>query len=80
MVYCTQKECIQLREIFVGGSRKLMLRSMHRGEKYYVNSPFYSFFVAEFAREPGRPEYRIEFMNELEADRSELHFDLDFQA
>ena len=80
VVYGTQSVWIPLREIVGGGSRKLMLRSMHRGEKYYVNSPFYSFFVAEFAREPGRPEYRIEFMNELESDRSELHFNLDFQA
>ena len=48
------------------------------GDRYYINSPFYSFLILEAARRPGEPEYEIEFMNELESDRSELHFDLDF--
>ena len=56
-----------------------MLRSLHRGDLYYVNSPFYSFVTAEIARRPEEPEYRIEFMNELESDRSELHFKLNFR-
>ncbi|MBQ9338580.1 MAG: hypothetical protein IJS14_14915 [Lentisphaeria bacterium] len=75
----TQTVWIPLRKAVGGGRRKLLLRSMHRGERYYINSPFYSFYVLEIAREPDRPEYRIEFMNELESDRSELHFDLDFE-
>ena len=44
-----------------------------------ICSPFYSFVVLEIAREAGKPEYRIEFMNELESERSELHFNLNFQ-
>ena len=69
---------IPLRKIVGGGRRKLMLRSLHRGDMYYVDSPFYSFVVLDIAREAGKPEYRIEFMNELEPERSELHFDLEF--
>ena len=75
----TESVWIPLREIVGTGARKLLLRSMHRGDRYYVNSPFYSFFILEIARKPGKPEYSIEFMNELESDRCELHFDLDFQ-
>jgi len=72
----TESVWIPLREIVGTGEHKLLLRSLHRGDLYYVNSPFYSFVILEFAREAGRPEYRIEFMNELETERSELHFNL----
>ena len=75
----TESVWIQLREIVGPGEHKLLLRSLHRGEQFYVNSPFYSFVILEFAREAGKPEYRIEFMNELESERSELHFNLNFQ-
>lgn len=69
---------IPLRKIVGAGRHKLLLRSLHRGEQYYVNSPFYSFVVLEIAREAGKKEYQIEFMNELEGERSELHFTLNF--
>ena len=75
----TESVWIPLREIVGSGEHKLLLRSLHRGNMYYVNSPFYSFVVLEIAREAGKPEYRIEFMNELEPDRSELRFNLFFQ-
>ena len=70
---------IPLRGIIGEGEHKLLLRSLHRGEQFYVNSPFYSFVFLEIAREPGKPEYRIEFMNELESERSELHFNLNIK-
>ena len=76
----TESVWIPLREIVGKGEHKLLLRSLHRGEQYYVNSPFYSFVILEIAREPGCPDYRIEFMNELEYERSELHFDLKFES
>ena len=76
----TSSVWIPLREIVGAGQHKLLLRSLHRGEQYYVNSPFYSFVILEIAREPDRPEYRIEFMNELEEDRSELHFSLEISS
>jgi len=69
---------IPLREIVGAGSHKLLLRSLHRGEQYYVNSPFYSFVMLEIARKADHPDYCIEFMNELEGERSELHFTLNF--
>ncbi len=75
----TESVWIPLRNIVGGGKRKLLLRSLHRGEQFYVNSPFYSFMILEIARKAGHPEYHIEFMNELESDRSELHFTLDFE-
>ena len=75
----TESVWIPLSKIAGKGAHKFVLRSLHRGEQFYVDSPFYSFVVLEFAREPDRPEYRIEFMNELEPDRSELHFNLKFQ-
>ena len=75
----TESVWIPLREMVGGGKHKLLLRSLHRGEQYYVNSPFYSLGVLEIARKAGHPEYHIEFMNELESDRSELHFTLDFE-
>lgn len=75
----TESVWIPLRTIAGPGERKLLLRSLHRGDRYYVNSPFYSFVILEIAREAGTPEYRIEFMNELESKRSELHFNLNFQ-
>lgn len=75
----TSSVWIPLREITGSGKKHLMLRSLHRGDLYYVNSPFYSFVTAEIARRPEEPEYRIEFMNELESDRSELHFKLNFR-
>lgn len=74
----TESVWIPLREIVGGGRRKLLIRSLHRGEQYYVNTPFYSFVVLDIGREAGKSEYRIEFMNELEPERSELHFDLEF--
>lgn len=76
----TESVWIPLRGILGKGEHKLLLRSLHRGEQYYVNSPFYSFVILEIAREPGCPDYRIEFMNELESERSELHFDLKFES
>lgn len=70
---------IPLREIVGAGRHKLLLRSLHRGETC-AKVPFYSFVVLEIAREAGKAEYRIEFMNELEAERSELHFELNFEG
>ena len=75
----TESVWIPLREIVGPGEHKLLLRSLHRGDLYYVNSPFYSFVFLEVARTPDRPDYCIEFMNELEPDRSELHFRLNFE-
>jgi len=74
----TCSDWLPLRKIVGDGAHKLMIRSLHRGDRYYINSPFYSFLILEVARRPGEPEYEIEFMNELESDRSELHFDLNF--
>ena len=74
----TASAWIPLREIVGAGSHQLLLRSLHRSEKYYVNSPFYSFVMLEIARKADHPDFCIEFMNELEGERSELHFTLDF--
>ena len=75
----TRSAWIPLRKIVGAGRHKLRLRSLHRGDLYYVNVPFYSFVFLEIARESDRADYCIEFMNELEPDRSELHFNLEFE-
>lgn len=62
----------------VKGVKNLAIQSFHRGDKYYVNSPFYSFIQAELAEKPGTADYVVKFMNEVESDRSILHFSLDF--
>lgn len=69
---------IPLREILGAGTKHLYIQSLHRGDLYYVNVPFYSFIEADFARTAGKTDYTIRFMNELEDDRSLLHFDLNF--
>ena len=70
---------IPLKSLLGKGKKHLAIRSMHRGDRYYVNLPFYSFIEVEVARTPGKAEYRLLFLNELEDDRSYLHFDLDFK-
>lgn len=70
---------IPLKQLLGKGKKHLAIRSMHRGDRYYVNLPFYSFIELEVARTPGKAEYRLFFLNELEDDRSYLHFDLDFK-
>ena len=46
-----------------------------------MNTPFYSFIDVEVSKAPEQgPEYTISFMNDLENDRSLLHFDLAFEA
>ncbi len=67
-----------LRHVLGAGMKKLAIRSLHRGDKYYINTPFYSFLELDVARAPGQTEYTIRFMNELENDRSLLHFNLHF--
>jgi hypothetical protein len=68
---------ISLRDILGSGRKELVLQSLHRGDFYYINTPFYSFMTLDFARTPGETEYTIRFMNELESDRSMLHFAVD---
>ena len=70
---------IPLRAVLGQGKKHLAIRSMHRGDKYYVNLPFYSFIEVDVAGTPGASEYRLLFLNELEDDRSYLHFDLEFK-
>jgi len=67
---------IDLREICGKGISRLAILSLHRGDMYYVNSPFYSFCEVEFGKTPGKPEYKILFKNELEDDRAFLHFNV----
>ena len=69
---------IALRSILGSGKKHLAIRSLHRGDLYYVNTPFYSFLEVAVSRTPDQPEYTLQFMNELENDRSYLHFDLEF--
>ena len=75
----TESVWIPLRGVVGPGEHKLVLRSLHRGDLYYVNSPFYSFVVLDVTNKQNGPGSRIEFMNELESERSELHFTLNFQ-
>ena len=69
---------IPLREILGPGRHDLAIRSLHRGDLYYINTPFYSFLEAELAKTPGKPSCCIRFLNELEKDRSYLHFSVEF--
>ena len=69
---------IALRSVLGSGKKHLAIRSLHRGDLYYVNTPFYSFLEVAVSRTPDQPEYTLRFMNELENDRSYLHFDLEF--
>lgn len=79
-VMAGEESCwIPLKAVLGQGKKHLAIRSMHRGDKYYVNLPFYSFIEVEVARTPGKAEYRLMFLNELEDDRSYLHFDLEFK-
>ena len=71
---------IPLRKILGPGRHDLAIRSLHRGDLYYVNTPFYSFLEVELAKEPGEPSYCIRFLNELEKDRSYLHFSVKFSG
>ena len=77
-----ERSCwIPLRTHLGPGLRHLAIRSLHRGDLFYMNTPFYSFIEVEVSRAPERgAEYTISFMNDLENDRSLLHFDLTFEA
>lgn len=65
---------ISLRKILGSGKHDLAIRSLHRGNLHYVNTPFYSFLEIEVGTSPENSLYRIKFLNELEDDRSYLHF------
>ena len=65
---------IDLKAILGSGTKNLAVWSLHRGDLYYVNTPFYSFIQAELGKEKGKADYMIQFMNELEDDRAFLHF------
>ncbi len=64
---------IDLREILPPGNHSLAVRSLHLGDLYYVNTPFYSFITIQLTNNQGEAEHEIVFRNELEADRSLLH-------
>lgn len=70
---------IDLKKIFGTGHHKLGIWSLHRGEKYYINTPFYSFIEAEISRDSQNTDYTIRFINELEEDRAFLRFDIDIK-
>lgn len=61
---------VELKKILGGGLHELQIDSEHLGE------PFYSFVTADLSC--GGQERRIEFMNELEPDRSILHWTIEF--
>ena len=65
---------ISLKNVLGPGPHDLAIRSLHRGDLHYINTPFYSFIELEVARTPESALYRINFLNELEEDRSYLHF------
>ncbi|MBO4304528.1 MAG: hypothetical protein J6A21_08080 [Lentisphaeria bacterium] len=65
---------IDLKAILGSGTKNLAVWSLHRGDLYYVNTPFYSFIQAELGTKEGKADYMIQFMNELEDDRAFLHF------
>ena len=65
---------IDLKAVLGSGTKNLAIWSLHRGDLYYVNTPFYSFIQAELGKEKGKADYMLEFMNELEDDRAFLHF------
>ena len=65
---------IDLKEIVGSGTKHLAIQSLHRGDLYYVNVPFYSFIQIELGTVKGKSDYKIEFMNELEEDRSFINF------
>lgn len=65
---------IDLKEIVGSGTKHLAIWSLHRGDLYYVNVPFYSFIQVELGKKSGHSDYMIEFMNELEEDRAFIHF------
>jgi len=75
-----ERSCwIPLENVLGPGVKHLAIRSLHRGDLYYVNTPFYSFIEVEVARRPDETLYTLQFLNELENDRSLLHFDLEFE-
>lgn len=65
---------IELKSIVGSGTKNLAIKSLHRGDLYYLNTPFYSFIQADLGTVKGKTDYTVEFMNELENDRSFLHF------
>ena len=67
---------ISLHQILGSGKHDLAIRSLHRGDLYYVNTPFYSFLELEVGKVPENSLYCIKFLNELEKDRSYLHFNI----
>lgn len=73
-----ESDWIALRDILGPGKKHLAIRSVHRGDLYYIDTPFYSFLTVAVGREAGKTEYVIEFFNELETERSLLHFSLEF--
>ncbi len=73
-----ESDWIALKRILGSGKKHLALRSLHRGDLYYKDSPFYSFIKVAVARQAGKPDYVLQFMNELEPDRSTLNFTLEF--
>ena len=55
---------IPLREILGPGRHDLAIRSLHRGDLYYINTPFYSFLEAELAKRRGnRPAVSVSLTN-----------------
>jgi hypothetical protein len=69
-----QSQWIDLKEICGSGTKNLAILSLHRGDLYYVNVPFYSFVEVELGTKKGETDYKLEFMNELENDRSFINF------
>ncbi len=69
-----QSQWIDLKEVCGSGTKKLAILSLHRGDLYYVNVPFYSFVEVELGTKKGEADYKLEFMNELENDRSFINF------
>ncbi|MPM84889.1 hypothetical protein SDC9_131965 [bioreactor metagenome] len=62
---------VDLKKILGGGLHELQIDSEHLGE------PFYSFVTADLSCDG--QERRIEFMNEVEPDRSILHWAIEFR-
>lgn len=74
----TESVWFPLRRLLGAGKKELAILSLHRGDRYYINTPFYSFLELDVGKQPGKTDYTVRFMNELEEDRSLLHFTLHF--
>ena len=72
-----QSPWIELHSLLAPGKHELGIHSIHFGE------PFYSFIRAVVSPEPNRTAagaYAVEFLNELEDDRSFLRFNVDIRV